>query len=165
MYKENAVLTMKVNPFELSETECLSFAEANSAAIDLGVELDSGERQRQALIYIMSAYFRTKGDLFFLIDDVLSLTQKFLNHNVPKDKTVSLDSLKARLYEINNKDVKIYGNYVYLIKDLFAEQKTAELLVDFLNYDGNLFKLDKDECYNEIKEIEKKEIKMNWREP
>lgn len=155
MYKENAVLTMKVNPFELSETECLSFAEANSVAIDLGVELDSGERQRQALIYIMSAYFRTKGDLFFLIDDVLSLTQKFLNHNVPKDKTVSLDSLKARLQEINNKDVKIYGNYVYLIKDLFAEQKTAELLVDFLNYDGNLFKLDKDECYNEIKEIEK----------
>lgn len=154
-YKENAILTMKINPFELSESDCLSFAEANSAAIDLGVELDSGERQRQALIYIMQAYFRTKGDLFFKIDEVVSLTKKFLNHNVPENKLVSEKTLKARLKEIDNRDVKIYGKYVYLIKDLFAEQKTAESLVDFLNYDGNMFKLDKDECFNEIKEIEK----------
>lgn len=154
-YKEDAILTMKVNPFEFSESGCISFIEANAAAIDLGVELDSGERQRQALIYVMEAYFRPKGHLFFNMSEVLEITKKFLNNNIPEDKHITIEVLKKRLAEINNKDVKIYGKYVYLIRDLFAEQKSAELLIDFLKYEANLFKLDKKECYKEISEIER----------
>lgn len=154
-YKEDAILTMKVNPFEFSESGCISFIEANAAAIDLGVELDSGERQRQALIYVMEAYFRPKGHLFFNMSEVLEVTKKFLNNNIPENKHITTDVLKKRLIEINNKDVKIYGKYVYLIRDLFAEQKSAELLIDFLKYEANLFKLDRKECYKEIAEIER----------
>ena len=154
-YKEDAILTMKVNPFEFSESGCISFIEANAAAIDLGVELDSGERQRQALIYVMEAYFRPKGHLFFNMSEVLEITKKFLNNNIPENKHITTEVLKKRLIEINNKDVKIYGKYVYLIRDLFAEQKSAELLIDFLKYEANLFKLDRKECYKEIAEIER----------
>lgn len=153
-YKESAILTLQVNPFELSSAGCISFIEANSVAVDLEVELDSGERQRQALLYMMKAYFRQKGDLFYLIDDVISLTQKFLNRSVNSKYFVSKEILFFHLNEMNNTEVKIYDKYVYLIKDLYTEKKTAEIIVDFLNYKNNLFKLDKCECMREIHDAE-----------
>lgn len=161
-YKEDSILTMQTNPFELSETNCISFAEANAAAIDLKVELNSGERQKQGLIYVMQLLFRPKGDLFFKIDEVLNITYKFLNKNVPKSNAITVQDLKNKLTELDNKDVKIYGEYVYLMKDLYAEQKTAEWLVKLLEYKNNNFILSKEECYEEIKILEKKSgFKLN----
>ena len=161
-YKETAILTMQTNPFEISSSGCISFVEANSVAMDLGVELNSGSRQKQALIYIIETYFRPRGHLFHSLEAVVDLTWRFLNKNIPENKQIEKSSIFACLAELDNKDVKIYGKYVYLIKDLFAEQKTAELLVDFVSYQGNLFNLDKAESFREIADAEKKfGIKLN----
>lgn len=161
-YKEDAIKTMQINPFEFSESGCLSFLETNAAAVKQGIELNSGDRQKQGLIYIMETCFRPKGDLFFFIPDVLALTQKFLNSGVSEENKVTEDVLRKRLVELNKTKVYLIKDYVYLINDLFAEKKSADALVDFINYEGNLFKLDRDECYKEISEIEKEiEFKLN----
>lgn len=154
-YKETAITTMTVNPFEVSSSGCISFIEANSVALDLGVELNSGDRQRQALIYIMQAYFRPKGHLFFLIDDVISVTLKFLNKDVPNSSRINESTLRSNLKAMDNGEVKICGSYVYLIQDLFAEKKTADILVDLVSNKENRFKLDVKSCFNDIKEEEK----------
>lgn len=156
-YKEDAIKTMQINPFELSESGYLSFPEANAAAIKQGIELNSGNRLEQALLYVMKTYFRQSGDLFFKVSDVIEITLKCLNRGVADKEQITETVLKKRLKGLNNIKVRIFGdfNYVYLIEDLFAEKKTAELLVDFLDYENNSFKLDKKECYKEISEIEK----------
>ena len=154
-YKETAITTMQVNPFEISSSGCISFIEANSVAIDLGVELNSGDRQRQALIYVMQSYFRPKGHLFFSINDVISVTLKFLNKGIPEGKGISEKSLYDNLKSMDNGEVKICGNYVYLMKDLFAEKKTADILVDLMSYKDNSFKLDVKTCFKEISEEER----------
>lgn len=154
-YKETAITTMQVNPFEISSSGCISFIEANSVAIDLGVELNSGDRQRQALIYVMQSYFRPKGHLFFSINDVISVTLRFLNKGIPEGKGISEKSLRDNLKSMDNGEVKICGNYVYLMKDLFAEKKTADILVDLMSYKDNSFKLDVKTCFKEISEEEK----------
>lgn len=155
-YGDISAEIVEENPFMVSDSGAISFIDANTIAIELGVNLDSKMRISQAVVYVFESVFKVRGHLFGLEHDLVTHTVRLLNRDVPNDRRVGLQMVKGVVEEMvsEGKLERAPGDRLYLEKDFYAEKMTAKKLVDFVHCPYGKFNLDADKCRNEIKRAE-----------
>lgn len=114
-------IIFKENPYRLMEVEGIGFMKADNVAIQLGVQSEDPRRQRA------------------LIQHVLEQNKNFGNVYLPATilekecKKQNVHMFQERLNEmINNHEVILEENRIYLAKLYVAECETADMLKDLI---------------------------------
>ena len=160
------------NPFLVSMDHTISFADANSIAVELGTSLKSDGRMSQAVAYIIESYFRLKGNLYADLDKVVKRVLEMLNKGVSdQDKVEEKDVARVVSQMISAKELHSISSpksgkvYIYLHRDWVAECDTAQNLVDRVQDKTHPFVLKPEVCLGKIEEEEKHtSIRLNERQ-
>lgn len=155
IHKEATIETLKDNPYLVAESGAISFVEAESIAKQIDRGLSSVRRIEQCVLFIMMSVYKTKGHLFFDRTSVEYQTLSFLNKGAGSKNIIKPEAVTSAIDHLIEVEKLVQnGNVVYLKKDHFAEQKTANLMVDLMHcpYGNNL---PEDICLQSIKEAEK----------
>lgn len=162
MYKENTLEVLYQNPYQIcKDIKGIGFIKADEIAIKIGADLDTDERKKQAIIYVLTkgSY---DGNTFLYFDEVFRKLRKIIEDieeqslldllfDMYLERVIILESQE----DISDRNLinNIHSIKVFLYKYALAESKSSSHLVRILtNIDGNL-------TSEEAKEIISREIK------
>ncbi len=130
LYKDKTLATIEENPYQLVEdVKGVGFKTADGIAKRLGIEADSANRFRAALIHMVNTHSATTGDTYIEAKNLLEKTVELLeeSRNREVDPVKVAEAINELIIDgkVQQEGTKIFENSLYFAEDGIRQSLTA----------------------------------------
>lgn len=139
-YQGDSVKKLMDNPYVLSLDEALTFHQADKIAIGIGFPKHGKERLYAAILDCLKADTQNNGNMYTYKSKIIKHINAYLDINSAQTENAYEEKEVSKMLDTLYKDDKIVYSHgedneplIYLVGNMYIENKTAELLNNLLN--------------------------------